>query len=190
VTPAPAPPRWTVKSGDILDEPADVLVCSANVFLNLSGGVGGELLRRHGDALQRELHAELARRGVRHVARGDVIRTSGGGSHFRTILHAVGVDGFYETSQDVIRTLIAKALEMAAAAGATSVALAAVGTGYGRMTMRDFGAAIATLTSRPFAPIASVVVCVRHDDERAEIEGLLRSPDGPTTLEAAAAPGS
>jgi hypothetical protein len=33
--------RWTVKCGDILDEPADVLICSANIFLNLSGGVGG-----------------------------------------------------------------------------------------------------------------------------------------------------
>ena len=32
--------RWTIKHGNILNEPADVLICSANPFLNLSGGVG------------------------------------------------------------------------------------------------------------------------------------------------------
>jgi hypothetical protein len=42
--------KWTVKSGNILDENADVLICSANVFLNLSGGVGGAILLRCGDA--------------------------------------------------------------------------------------------------------------------------------------------
>lgn len=45
--------RWIVKQGDILAEPADVLVCSANVSLNLSGGVGGEILRRYGDGMQK-----------------------------------------------------------------------------------------------------------------------------------------
>ena len=47
--------RWVVKHGDILDEPADVLVCSANVNLSLSGGVGGAFLRRDGPEMQRFL---------------------------------------------------------------------------------------------------------------------------------------
>ena len=39
---------WTLKRGDILAEQADALVCSANVLLNLSGGVGGEILLSRG----------------------------------------------------------------------------------------------------------------------------------------------
>lgn len=58
--------RWTLKSGDILDEPADVLVCSANVFQNLSGGVGGAILLRYGDAVQRlcEIRHDRLAKGV------------------------------------------------------------------------------------------------------------------------------
>ena len=65
--------RWSVKQGDILDEPADVLVCSANPWLNLSGGVGGEVLLRHGPQMQQELHRLLAARGLRSVPQGEVV---------------------------------------------------------------------------------------------------------------------
>jgi O-acetyl-ADP-ribose deacetylase (regulator of RNase III) len=37
-----------IKQGDVLEQGADVLICSLNIYLNLSGGVGGEILRRHG----------------------------------------------------------------------------------------------------------------------------------------------
>ena len=45
--------------GDVLDVEADVLICSANVSLNLSGGVGGALMGRYGEGLQQELHGHL-----------------------------------------------------------------------------------------------------------------------------------
>jgi O-acetyl-ADP-ribose deacetylase (regulator of RNase III) len=48
--------RWTIKHGNIIDESADALICSANVMLNLSGGVGADLLGRYGLAMQKELH--------------------------------------------------------------------------------------------------------------------------------------
>jgi hypothetical protein len=35
------PMFWHIRRGDILDEMAEVLVCSANPFLTLSGGVAG-----------------------------------------------------------------------------------------------------------------------------------------------------
>jgi len=104
-----------VKQGDILQEPADVLICSANVSLNLSGGVGGEILRRFGDAMQKELHEFLMQKGIRHVQPGSVIRTSGHGTHFSTVLHAVAIDGFYDSNPELIRTAVRKALEIAAA---------------------------------------------------------------------------
>jgi len=45
-------PKWYVRHGDVLDVAADALVCPANVYLNLSGGVGGafSLREEKGDA--------------------------------------------------------------------------------------------------------------------------------------------
>lgn len=52
--------RVHIKIGDVLNESADILVASANPFLNLSGGVGGALLERCGPELQDELWRYLA----------------------------------------------------------------------------------------------------------------------------------
>ena len=40
--------RVLCKAGDIVDEVVDVLISSGNIYLNLSGGVGGEILHRGG----------------------------------------------------------------------------------------------------------------------------------------------
>ncbi|MEM6506506.1 MAG: macro domain-containing protein, partial [Planctomycetota bacterium] len=90
--------QWTVKHGDILDEPADVLICSANPFLTLSGGVGGALLQRYGDPLRIELEEVLKSRSVNYVDRGSVIVTFPSDTPYKSIIHAVAVDGMYESS--------------------------------------------------------------------------------------------
>lgn len=43
---------WSAWSGEIFEIEADALICSANPRLELSGGVGGELRRRFGEAMQ------------------------------------------------------------------------------------------------------------------------------------------
>src|SRR4051795_407916 len=93
--------RWSVKHCDILDEPADVLVCSANPWLNLSGGVGGEVLLRYGPRMQEELHRHLAGRGLRWVPQGEVMACGPCGTPYRAVLHAVAVDCFYGSSPHV-----------------------------------------------------------------------------------------
>ena len=166
--------RWVLTHGDILDVPADVLVCSANVYLNLSGGVGGEILRRCGDAMQKELHGYLADHNLRFVKQGTVVPTASGGTRFSAVLHAVAVDGFYQSSPAIIRQTVATALTMATGLGARRVALTALATGYGRLSMRQFAEGIRPLTEVEFPPLAETVVCVRHESERdALMEGLL-----------------
>src|SRR5687767_7037160 len=137
--------RWRIHVGDLLDVPADVLVCSANVFLNLSGGVGGEILLRHGDAMQRELHVLLAGFGQRFMAQGEIVETAPHGLPFKAVLHAVAVDGFYRSSPEIVRDLITRSLQRAASRGAQRVALTALATGFGRMSMAAFAEAIAPL---------------------------------------------
>ena len=51
--------KCSVKVGDVLDEHADVLICPANPWLNLSGGVNGAILMRGGQAVQDELQSHL-----------------------------------------------------------------------------------------------------------------------------------
>ena len=161
--------HWTVAHGNILDVPADVLVCSANVFLNLSGGVGGEILLRHGDAMQKELHALLAARNQRFVQRGDVVTTPPCGTRFKAVIHAVAVDGFYQSSPDVIEAVVCKSLAAAAALGARTVALTALATGYGRLTMRQLAEGITPLMSSDVPPIENVIICARNVGDGEEL---------------------
>ena len=78
--------RWRVWHGDILDVPADILICSANVYLTLSGGVGGAFLLRYGPEMQENLRQYLTARGVRHVPRGSVVEMPPCGSPYRAVL--------------------------------------------------------------------------------------------------------
>jgi O-acetyl-ADP-ribose deacetylase (regulator of RNase III) len=169
--------RWVLTHGDILDVPADVLVCSANVYLNLSGGVGGEILRRYGDAMQKALHGYLTDRGLRFVEPGTVVAAPPCGAPFTAVLHAVAVDGFYQSSPAVVRETVRTALGMAAGLGAKRVALTALATGYGRLSMRQFAEGVGPLYGVMFPPVEEVVVCVRHASERDELAAALRSSE-------------
>lgn len=154
---------WRIKHGDILDEPADVLICSANVFLNLSGGVGGEILLRYGDEMQKALHRSLAERNLRFVRQGDVVQMSACGTPFKAVLHAVAVDGFYQSSPAVITELVSRSLTMAADLGARKVALTALATGFGRLSMQQFGEGIVPLVGMDFPRIQEIVICLRTE---------------------------
>jgi O-acetyl-ADP-ribose deacetylase (regulator of RNase III) len=165
--------RWTVTHGNILDTRADVLVCSANVFLNLSGGVGGEILLRHGDAMQKELHSFLAAQRKRFVERGDIVATPPCGTRFNAVIHAVAVDGFYRSSPGVIEEVVRKSLAAAAALGARTVALTALATGYGRLTMAQFAQGMRPLMEPDFPPIQEVILCVRNENDRNDLAAAL-----------------
>ena len=129
--------RWSVTQGDILNLPADVLVCSANVYLNLSGGVGGEILRRHGDGMRKELHRYLAERNLHFARPGTVVPTSSCGTPFKAVLHAVAVDALYQSSPSLVGDAVVKSLALAAAVGAKRVA--PDGTGYRVRSVADAG---------------------------------------------------
>lgn len=154
--------RWSVKQGDILDVQADVLVCSANPWLNLSGGVGGDILLRYGPQMQEELHRLLAGKGLRSVPQGEVVPCDPCGTPYKAVLHAVAVDCFYGSSPQVIEAVVSRALALAASLGATKVALTALATGYGRMSIPDFAGGLALILPLEFPPVAEVVVCLRN----------------------------
>jgi O-acetyl-ADP-ribose deacetylase (regulator of RNase III) len=155
--------RWTIKTGNIIDEPADVLVCSANPHLTLSGGVGADLLARHGAAMQAALEQVVRQRTPHFMPRGEVIPYSDPTLHYRAILHAVAIDGWYDSSPQVIEETVAKALRMAAGYGARRVALAALATGFGKLTLSEFAEGIRPLLVQEFPPIDEVCICLLED---------------------------
>jgi O-acetyl-ADP-ribose deacetylase (regulator of RNase III) len=133
---------WTASVGELFDLSAECLICSANPELNLSGGVGGEFLRRFGGSMQELLHNRLKMTGRRFVSPGTVVATPSCGSPFRIVIHAVAIDPFYETSAELIACAYANAFDEAARLGCRTISSACLACGYGHATPAMFVAAI------------------------------------------------
>ncbi|KLU02270.1 hypothetical protein RISK_005336 [Rhodopirellula islandica] len=159
--------------GDVLQTPADVLISTANPWLNLSGGVNGAILSAVGPVIQGELHLHLKNLGVSAVPAGTVVQSQSGGLPFRCILHAVAIDPFYDSSVDLVRGTLTKALDMAVDLGAMAVSAPTLATGYGPMSIAEFGKALSPLANeRRFDSLALTVV-VRSKGDRSELDQAL-----------------
>jgi O-acetyl-ADP-ribose deacetylase (regulator of RNase III) len=166
--------RWVIKKGNIIDEPADVLVCSANSSLNLSGGVAGNLLERFGAPMQKALHVYLEGQTSHFVKRGEVVPYSGPELPFKAILHAVAVDGFYQSTPETISQVVRQSLQMAAGQfAARKVTLTALATGYGNLTLAEFGGALRPLMAEEFPPVEEVCICLFEVDRINELAAVL-----------------
>jgi hypothetical protein len=89
------------------------------------------------------------------------------------VLHAVAVDAFYESSVERVGQLLDECLRQAAAAGAGTVAAAALACGYGRMAAADFARALAPIVARDFSPIETVVIGFRSQHDAADLKAAL-----------------
>jgi O-acetyl-ADP-ribose deacetylase (regulator of RNase III) len=132
----------TVKRGDICDEKADVIVSTANPWLNMSGGVNGEILQRGGESIQEELHSYLKNSGSSVVEPGAIVKTNPGPLSCLYILHAVAVNTFYESSVEILKYLLQQIITGVHADGLRTVAVPSMGTGYGKLEISDFAQAI------------------------------------------------
>lgn len=161
--------HWQATHGDILDIRADILVCSANIYLTMSGGVGGAFLLRYGSSMQDALQQYLSAQGKRHVEFGDIVQMPPCGSPYAAVLHAVAVDGAYNSSSAAITRVVTACLNAAAQIGARSIALPLLATGYGHLTVAGFIEGIRDILDRNFPPIERVHLCTRTVDDQQEI---------------------
>lgn len=146
----------TVQVGDVLDHPADVLVCPANPWLNMSGGVNGAILARGCEAIRSELQSYLTSLGTPVVSAGTVILTDADSLPFKHVLHAVAIGPSYDSSLELVRQTLEACFERAASLGARSISVPAVATGYGQLSISTFAKAVAPLTSRDWPPLKDV----------------------------------
>jgi len=164
--------QWLICHGNILDIKADALICSANVQLNMSGGVGGEILVRHSDQMQKELHRYLSERKISVVAPGTVVKTLPCGTPYSMVLHAVAIDVFYETSHELIVSTIRRALELCTENGIKTVTLTALATGYGRYPLEKFALVVSELQKETFPVIEKVTICMKDEYDAEELMNL------------------
>jgi O-acetyl-ADP-ribose deacetylase len=150
--------HWTVEHADLLDAQAEGLLCSANPYLNLSGGVGGAFGLRFGDAMQQYLHGYLRDNGLRYIEPGNAVFAPSCGSHFLAVAHAVAVDGFYDTSKDLILRTYDAAIRGLAERGCTTIAAACLGCGYGRVSDADFAEVATHLFTRRYDGISRITL--------------------------------
>lgn len=98
------------------------------------------------------------------------------GSAYIAVLHAVAVNGAYESSPAIVADVLMACLRQAAAQGAHTVALTALATGYGRMPMCDFATALRGIIGKTFPPLERVTVGLRSaydvEDLLAMVPGL------------------
>jgi len=163
--------RVVVKVGDVLEEDVDVLLCTANALLRMSGGVNGALLQRGGEGVQAELDDYLKKNGKRSVPRGSIVRTGPGPLRVKHILHVVGVDVFYDTSVAVIARALREALEQARRLEARTVASPALATGYGPLTLEEFGRALKEALAT--AAVEELRIVLRKEDDAQIVRDVL-----------------
>ena len=158
-----------VEVGDVLEVDADALISTANPWLNLSGGVNGAILSAVGSTIQEELHSYLQSQGVSAVLAGTVVQSKAGKLPFNCILHAVAIDPFYDSSIDLVRQTVASALDLAIKAGAKTISTPTLATGYGPMSIADFGTAVAPLANEPRFNGLSLTIVVRSEEHLSEL---------------------
>ena len=165
--------RIEIKVGDVLKAKADVLISTANPWLNLSGGVNGAILAMTGAKIQEELHAFLKQRSLSAVPAGTVVATKAGSLPYACILHAVAIDPFYDSSIELIRRTVSSALDMSLARGARTISMPTLATGYGPMSVAEFGTAVKPLKDESRFRELELIIVVRTEEDREELDGAI-----------------
>lgn len=165
-------PLVVVERGDVLDATEDAMICTANPYLRLTGGVNGALLQRGGLEVQRELEAWLKAQNRTWVPPETVVRTGPGPLAVAHILHAVAIDGFYKCDVARCAGTLREAFRQAAALKVRSLATPALATGYGPLKMEQFGEALALALEDAPRELVKLRVVLRKD---ADVEAVRRA---------------
>lgn len=133
--------------GDITRQDVDAIVNAANRAMRGGGGVDGAIHRAGGPAVLEDCR----RRFPEGLATGDAGWTTAGEMRARWVIHVVGPNyRAGQTDRSLLTSCYARALEVADALGARSVAFPLVSAGiYGWPKHDAIDAAVSTLRSTP-----------------------------------------
>jgi O-acetyl-ADP-ribose deacetylase len=86
----------------------------------------------------------------------------------------VAIDPFYDSSAELVSVAFARAMEMAADLEAISISTPTLATGYGPMSISDFGIAIAPALAAPRLAQVSLNIVVRRDEDADSLRASFR----------------
>jgi O-acetyl-ADP-ribose deacetylase (regulator of RNase III) len=161
--------------GDILDVPTDVLISTANPWLQMTGGVNLKIiLRPNGEQVHAELQAHLRASGGMFVEPGTVVRTGPASLPVRHILHAVSIDPSYDSSVELVAQTLGRALNMARELGARTVTVPALATGFGPLSIAEFAEAVKEVIVRDWSPIEVLKVVLLKAEDAEVVRAVLQ----------------
>jgi O-acetyl-ADP-ribose deacetylase (regulator of RNase III) len=156
------PPRVRVRQGDITTFEGDAIVNAANCSLQMTVGVAGAIKQAGGPEIQQECNAHGA------VRVGEAVVTTGGKLRVRHVIHAA-VMSDDPISHETVRRATESALRVAAERGLARLAMPILGTGVGRVSVREAGQAMLdVIRSSPHADNIEVIVLFGYRAEDAE----------------------
>lgn len=160
-----------VSVGDVLEFPADVLISTANPWLNMSGGVNGAICERCPE-IQDELHQWLEENYKTSVPAGSVVTTSASSLPFLNIVHAVAIDPFYDSTLEIVSKTLLAAFGQVVELEANVVSMPTLATGVGPLDVDDFAFAFRKSVLDRFDSVATTIV-VRAEENARLIRGAL-----------------
>jgi O-acetyl-ADP-ribose deacetylase (regulator of RNase III) len=146
--------RVTLLRGDITQQRVDAIVNAANSGLAGGGGVDGAIHRAGGPSILAECRTIIGR--VQALPPGEAVATTAGNLPAKRVIHAVGPI-YHSTARDprapgppeLLASAYRRSLELAVAAGLSSIAFPSISTGAYGYPVRE-AARVALRTVRAF----------------------------------------
>jgi O-acetyl-ADP-ribose deacetylase (regulator of RNase III) len=121
-----------VKMGDIIHEETDAIVCPANSYGHMRGGVSAAIRLAGGDIIEKEAMEKSP------IQIGDAIVTTAGKLKARYIIHSPTVTIPVErTTKEAVRKAVRAALRIARTYRLQSISMPGMGTGTGWLPYED-----------------------------------------------------
>lgn len=161
-------PRIRVRQGDLTTFEGDAIVNAANERLVLDTGVAGAIRQAGGPTIQEECD----RHGP--IRQGEAAITGAGKLPVRHVIHAA-IMGAAPTTLAIVRSATTAALRVAAEHGVARLGMPVLGSGVGRIPMRDAAATLldAIRTSADADAIEVIVLFGYRTDDADVLEQMI-----------------
>lgn len=141
--------------GDITEEDVDAIVNAANNHFWMGAGVAGAIKKKGGDKIEVEATAQGP------VDVGCAVITSGGKLKARQVIHAAGMGQDLRTNVGKVAAATRSSLDLAVENSLTSIALPAIGTGVGGLSIEAAAKAMIDVTVDRLLSDTKPLACVR-----------------------------
>jgi O-acetyl-ADP-ribose deacetylase (regulator of RNase III) len=122
--------RITLVEGDISEQEVDAIVNAANSHLILGAGVAGAIREKGGPTIQQQCDE------IGLIEVGAAAITDGGELPAKYVIHAAGMAPGGVADEQSVRKSLRASLEIAARENLTTIAIPAIGTGVGGLSLQ------------------------------------------------------